>query len=72
MDASKQANRKGDQTKRGGDDAKGDVKQAGEKGRYEGGNDSDQDRQAAKPGRQDEKAPVAPETPFGRHGSEEE
>jgi hypothetical protein len=70
MDASKQANRKGDQ-KREREPAKGEAKWDGDKGRYEGGNDSDQDRQAAL-GRQDEKAPVTPATPFGRHGSEEE
>lgn len=73
MDASKQAKRQGSekgQKKQGRDD----VKQGGDKGRFEGGRDSDQDRQAQ--GRQrDEDKPATSEPQSGgkgRRGLEEE
>ena len=74
MDASTHATKKGELKERRDDvkERRDDIKEKGAEGRYEGGNDSDQNRRAEQPGRQDEKAPVAPEQPFGHQGSEEE
>lgn len=44
MDASTHANRKGEEKQR--KENKGEKQQGGDKGRYEGGRDSDQNRQA--------------------------
>lgn len=75
MDASTHANRKGDlkdEKKQGRDD----VKQGAEKGRYEGGRDSDQNRQAQGKGQRDEDKPATSEPQQaggkGRRGAEEE
>lgn len=74
MDASTHANRKGDlkgeKKQQGRDDVKG-----GEKGRFEGGRDSDQNRQAQGRGQRDEDKPATSEPQSankGRHGMEEE
>jgi hypothetical protein len=75
MDAATHADRKGnekDEKKRQGRD---DVKERGAEGRYEGGNDSDQPRQAQGRKDRDEDKPATSEpqsTDKGRRGTEEE
>ena len=68
MDASTHANRKGDEKQRNDE-----KKQGGDKGRYEGGRDSDQNRQAkGDKGRQGDAGTPTPAKPEGRGGGEEE
>ncbi|MHB1260545.1 MAG: hypothetical protein ACYC2H_02390 [Thermoplasmatota archaeon] len=77
MDASKQATGK-DDTHKGHKDQRDDVRQDTAKGRYEGGRDSDQNRQAKDRGqnqkRRDDKTPepAATQPTKDRHGMEEE
>jgi hypothetical protein len=70
MDASTHADKKGTRKER-----RDDVKEKGAEGRYEGGNDSDQDRQAAvrgKEGFEDGKGGNAPPAPTAKGSREEE
>lgn len=73
MDASTHANRKGDDKNEKKQQGRDDAKQ-GDKGRYEGGRDSDQDRQAQGRGQRDEDKPATSEPQAGgkgRRGEEE-
>lgn len=72
MDASKQATGK-DEGHKANKEHRDDVKKDAGEGRYEGGRDSDQNRQAKDRGQGHEKAPTEPATPGkDRRGMEEE
>lgn len=72
MDAATHADRKGN-AKDGKRQGRDDLKQGSDKGRYEGGRDSDQPRQAQRKERDaDKPATSEPQSGKGRRGEEEE
>jgi hypothetical protein len=76
MDASTHVNRKGEEKGEKKQQGRDDVKQGGDKGRFEGGRDSDQNRQAKGGEQRDEDKPATSEPQQtggkGRRGAEEE
>ena len=75
MDASTHADRKGNAKDEKRQEGRDDLKQGSEKGRYEGGRDSDQARQAHGRKQRDEDKPATSEplaAGKGRRGMEEE